>query len=1178
MTSYQSFIDQIETFLRRFYMNRMWKGLFIFLSVLTVIFVLFSTIEYFAFLPVPARKFLFWSFVLLFLAGVSFGVIYPFGQSRGWFKRMSYKEAAYYLATRYPELDDKLYNVLELNDLQKNETSVLLAAAIEQISSRFVTYRFEKQVRFASSLRYLGLLLLFFMFVLILYRINPRILGSSRRIVHYEQEFEREFPFTVHLLNPELRVPYEEDFRLEISVEGDYLPAEMYIDHGQRRILCKKSAPGRFSYTFAKVQERIAFRLESGRYKSGEYVLEVDYKPLITAMKVVLHYPAYTGRKTEMMENTLNLSVPVGTRIDWELRMDHTRRLQTGFISRKRNVDTERIPDALVEAEMEKERFFFSKQVFVSCDYFLLPEAFADLKIDTLFFTIDVLPDAYPRIEIVRSSDSLHVSRQYFWGHISDDYGFHSLIFNMECTNVRTKERWTRSDTLLGALSITEKEFTYYLDWNDFNLEPGDEITYGFVVRDNDAFYPYKAVYSPEFSYRKMSQEEMRAEVAQSAESVSGNFSLSLQSVQSFGKELKEMLRGMLSKKQFGWQDLKQVELMMEQQQQLLEKYRELKEEVRRKQELEEELGRGDEDLKEKQRQLQELMHQLLDDATLRKLQELQELMRQNAPQEKIMDALEEVRREQEQMNLDLERNMDLYLRMEFENKLQQAVSEASELREKSREITEKMNGKKLPEVEKDNLLHAQKNLEEGRRQLKETLEKVEELNQRLEKSTSFHLPDSLLEAVRKSIEKTEENLRNDKEKEAAGNQKETDDALQELADDLSAQMERIEEEDAAEDADFIRLLLKSIIRVSVQQEDLMGEIEKTRLNDPRYTDLIRRQSALNTEIRFVADSIRAISRRQPQVALATQKEVKNILAYSREALDLLLGMNNVYYRNYNIMNSRALSRQQYAMTSLNNLALLLSESLDRMQQKMNMKGNGSSKKKKKQKGQPQMSCPTPGKNNSSKPIPSMESISKQQKLSLQQMQQDLNRRIEELQQMLQKMQEKGRLQQSQQEKHIKSGETGNSVGDEVTQEKISEAFARAAARQEMIRRMVQEKLKEEKVSGSGAAGLYNSVLGDMEKTERDLVNRVLSDGLLSRQKNIETRLLEAENAELKREKDDRRESKEGGIYEPFQNDSIEMMIKKKSTGKDLLRFSYPELRPYYKKKVQDFFFQKENK
>lgn len=1176
MTSYQSFINQIETFLKRFYMNRMWKGLFLFLSVLAVVFVLFSTLEYFAFLPVPARKFLFWSFILLFVAGVSLGVVYPFGQSMGWFKRMSYREAARYLAARYPELDDKLYNVLELNDLQQKEASVLLAAAIEQISSGFLAYRFEKQVRFASSLRYLGFLLLFFMFVLILYRINPRILGSSHRIVHYEQEFEREFPFTVRLLNPELRVPYEEDFQLEISVEGDYLPAELYIEQGQRKILCKKSAPGRFSYTFAKVQGSIPFRLEGGRYRSREYVLEVDYKPLITAMKVILHYPAYTGRKTETVENTLNLSVPAGTRIDWELRIEHARRLQTFFVFRKRNVDSGKTPDVLVEAEAEKARFFFSKQVFASCDYFLLPEAFADLKIDTLSFTIDVMPDSYPRIEVVKSSDSLHVSRQYFWGHISDDYGFHSLVFNMECTNAQTEAHWTRSDTLFGALSTTEKEFTYYLDWNDLKLEPGDEITYGFVVRDNDMFYPYKAAYSPEYSYRKMLQEEMREEVARSAESVSGSFSFSLQSAQSFGKELKEMLRDMLSKKQFGWQDLKKVELMMEQQQQLREKYRELKEEIQRKQALEEELGMGDEELKEKQRQLQELMNQLLDDATMQKLQELQELMRQNAPQEKIMDALEEVRREQEQMNLDLERNMDLYLRMEFENKLQQAVSKATELREKSREITGKMNGKKIREAEKDSLLHAQKSLEEGRRQLKETLEKVDELNRRLEKSTSFHLPDSLLDAVQKSIEKTEENLRNDKEKEAAGSQKKTDEALQELADDLSAQMARIEEEDAAEDADFIRLLLKSIIRVSVQQEDLMGEIEKIRLNDPRYTDLIRRQSALNTEIRFVADSIRAISRRQPQVALTTQKEVKNILAYSREALDLLLGMNNVYYRNYNMVNSRALSRQQYTMTSLNNLALLLSESLDRMQQKMNMKGSGSSKKKKK--GQPQMSCPTPDKNNSSKPIPSMESISKQQKQSLQQMQQDLNRRIEELKKMLQQMQGQGPPQQSQQGKQVKSGESGNSVGDEVAQEKISEAFARAAARQEMIRRMVQEKLKEEKMAGSGAAGLYNSVLGEMEQTERDLVNRVLNDRLLSRQKNIETRLLEAENAELKREKDNKRESKEGGVYAPFQNDSIEMMIKKKSVGKDLLRFSYPELHPYYKKKVQDFFFQQGNK
>ena len=1177
MTScYGNFIKQMDIFLRRFYMNRFWKGLFVLLSVLTLVFVFFCILEYFAFLSVRARSFLFWSFILLVSAGSVFFLLYPFGQSRGWFKRMSYQETARYLAARYPELDDKLYNVLELNELEKKETSVLLTAAIEQISSRFLAYRFERQIRFASNFKYLGIFLLFFLCGLILYSVNPRIIRSSHRIVHYKQEFEREFPFSISILNPVLRVPYEEDFTLMIAVEGEYLPDEIRIGQEGRFLTCRKSAPDRFSYTFSKVQRRIPFRLVSGRYRSQEYVLEVDYKPLIADMKTVLHYPAYTGKKTETVTNTLDLNVPQGTRIEWELRIDHARVLRAGFVSCKPDTDREIVPEALIEARAEQSLFTFSRQVFSSCRYFLLPESFSDLPIDTLAFTIDVIPDAYPRIEVLQSTDSLHTSRRYFYGHISDDYGFHSLIFNLQCHNTQTSGEWNFRDTLFGNLPVQNKEFTYYLDWNDFNLAPGDEITYGFIVRDNDIFYPYKAAYSPEFSYRKMSQDEMRGEVERSSVSVNENFSFSLQSAQSFGKELKDMLRDMLSKKQLGWQDLKKVDLMMEQQRQLREKYQELKEEIRRKQELEDQLEAADEELKEKQRQLQELMNQLFDETTMQKLQELQELMRQNAPQEKITDVLEEIRRKQEQMNFDLERNMELYLRLEFENKLQQSVAEAGKLREKSREITEKMNLKEeWNAVRADSLLQDQKELEAGRERLEEMLESVDELNQRLEKSTSFRLPDSLLDAVRKSIDETEENIQNGKQGEASRSQENTDEVLQQLSDNLSGQMAGIEEEEASEDADFIRLLLKSIVRVSMQQEELMGEIEKTRLNDPHYTDLIRRQSALNTEIRFVADSIRAISRRQPQVALATQKETQNILGYSKESLDLLLGMNNVYYRNYNMVNSRALSRQQYTMTSLNNLALLLSESLDKMQQKMNMKGQGSPKKKK-QKGQPQMSCPTPGKNNSSMPMmPSMESMSKQQKQSLQQMQQELNRRIEELKKMLQQ-QGQGKPQESRQGRDSKPGASGNLSGDEVSEEKISEGFARAAAQQEMIRRMVQEKLQEAKKAGSGASGLYNSVLGDMEQTEKDLVNRILNDRLLSRQKNIETRLLEAENAELKREKDNRRESKEGGLYMPFESDSIETAIKKNKSGVDLLRFSYPELRPYYKKKVQDYFFKQD--
>ena len=48
-----------------------------------------------------------------------------------------------------------------------------------------------------------------------------------------------------------------------------------------------------------------------------------------------------------------------------------------------------------------------------------------------------------------------------------------------------------------------------------------------------------------------------------------------------------------------------------------------------------------------------------------------------------------------------------------------------------------------------------------------------------------------------------------------------------------------------------------------------------------------------------------------------------------------------------------------------------------------------------------------------------------------------------------------------------------------------------------------------------------------MEETEKDIVNKRISDMTLNRQQEILTRLLESEKAEREREKEERRESSE---------------------------------------------------
>ena len=93
-----------------------------------------------------------------------------------------------------------------------------------------------------------------------------------------------------------------------------------------------------------------------------------------------------------------------------------------------------------------------------------------------------------------------------------------------------------------------------------------------------------------------------------------------------------------------------------------------------------------------------------------------------------------------------------------------------------------------------------------------------------------------------------------------------------------------------------------------------------------------------------------------------------------------------------------------------------------------------------------------------------------------------------------------------------------------------------------------------------------------MEETELDLVNKKITQETINRQKDIESRLLEFENAMRERELDDKRKAETGREYENKTPKAFEDYFKAKEKEIELLKTVPPKLNPYYKKEVNDYF------
>jgi DNA repair exonuclease SbcCD ATPase subunit len=201
----------------------------------------------------------------------------------------------------------------------------------------------------------------------------------------------------------------------------------------------------------------------------------------------------------------------------------------------------------------------------------------------------------------------------------------------------------------------------------------------------------------------------------------------------------------------------------------------------------------------------------------------------------------------------------------------------------------------------------------------------------------------------------------------------------------------------------------------------------------------------------------------------------------------------------------------QFSMTSMNNLALMLDDHFDMMMQMMANAKPSAGKGKKKSKSQ-----------------------------SLSQMQQQLNQRIQELK---------------------NGGKTGK---------QLSEELARTAAEQERIRRALQEFQEKMKQQGKEMPG--GDLINKMEQSEMDLVNKQLTDQLIRRQREIETRLLEAEQSIREQEEDQERKGETAKDYNKEIPKEFEEYLRLKEKEVELLKTVPPKLYPYYKKEVNDYF------
>ena len=1175
-------ILKLDEFIRKYYKNQLIKGLLYTSGLLVAAFLFLVVAEYFAEFGTTTRTILFYSFVITSAFVLFKYIAIPVLKLNKLGEVISYDEAANIVGTHFSNINDKLLNTLQL---QRNSGSILspdlLTASINQKMEELKPIPFTSAIDISENKKYLKFALPPIALMLLVLAIKPNIItDGTERMVFHQTYFEKAAPFQFTIHNESLEAIQQQDYVLELKLNGNEIPNEVFILVDGVEHKMEKVDNVNYTYTFKNVQQDQDFVFTAAGFNSKSYELKVLPKPMLMKFDIQLSYPAYLNKKNETVSNVGDMQIPQGTKMQWVFHTKNTDQIFLNFT------------DTLVDiSKSSEDEFSFSKRMMQSMPYSIKTmNHFLKQNPDSVNYTINVVPDQVPVIDVSEKTDSLNPKNIYFSGTIKDDYGFSRLTFKYtQYTQDSTGKAIVKNgEQVMGVnkQQITQPYY-YFFDASRFELLPGDKIEYYFEVWDNDGVTGAKSAKTQTMLFKAPTIDEMNQATDKNNSEIKKDLEDGAKKAKELQKDINDLAKKLTEKKQMGYEEKKKLEDILKKQNDLKNKIEESKQENQLNNQQQQENQQLDESLLEKQKQLEQLFENIMTPEMKKLFDELNKLL-DKLDKNQVQEKLEQLKLSNKDMEKELDRTLEAFKQMEVEQKLQQAIDKLDELKNKEDALKKETDGNKenqdskdkkdenktdsnnkeqktdnkKPETSSKELEKKQDELNKQFEDLKKDLKELQEKNNALEQKNEIPQADDKQSDISKEMQNSSEQLNQNNKKKASQSQKKASDKMEEMKQQMQQAMDKMTKEEQEEDMLALRQILENLLNLSFAQEDLMTQLSKLRADNPQYLKITQTQKKLQDDSKIIEDSLLALSKRNPKISANVNREISAINMNMGKAVSELAERQQ----------SNAQMRMQYSMTSINNLALLLNENLEQAQKeakesKESKPGNGSCKKPGKGKKPSSSTKPGDGK-------PSMQ--------SMKQMQQKLNEQLAELKKQLEQGQKPGGQKPGDKPGQKPGGQKPGGQGGMGQQggqngmmpgqqgQGMSEQLAKMAAQQEALRRQMQQMM--DKIKKDGGSNPGGNIAEMMEQTEKDIVNRQISQETMKRQQDIITKLLESEKAEREREQDEQRKSNEAknqNLSNPTQFLEYKRLREKEL---ELLNTVSPSLTPYYKQKVNEYF------
>jgi hypothetical protein len=704
--------DRLHATIRRITLAEVAYGALLLAGLVAASWFLLTGLETQFWLGTTARSVLIGALAVGALALAVTFIARPLLRAAGYWGRLTETDVARRIGARYPDVSDRLLNLLDLVDGRRTDApSSLVDQAALRLGQDVEDVPFEnvedfRGVRQAGRWAIVPVVLLLGFLGLA----PSAFLDASGRLLAPATTFERPAPFRFEVQPGAARLVKGDSLRITARAVGGEAPDAVTLATrrtGEERIErtgLTSDSSGRVRHTIVNVRNAFEYRISAGSVTSRWYEVQLTERPLLENLRVRLDYPDYTRMPDRRLDaNVGDVKALPGTDVHLKTRIGGAAP-DTAFV-------------AFGSGETRPLRLDSSSHA--ASGQFTL-ERTGSYKIRLrgangvsnrapITYRKQLLADESPSISMVKPAASAELDESLEQGlrvRMADDFGFSAL--RLYWRRARSKqaepmEEFKRLRLPLRSPRQLDQEVGHL--WKlapatGLDIQPGDVIEYYVKVWDNNTVAGYQSARTETHRLRYPSRSEQYEQIDEQQSGVKESMQDALQKSQQLDEELGQLRKEMRRKRGADWSDKRKLEQLQKKQQSAEQKMKQAEQKMERMTNEMKRNSLSDEQTMKMYEELQRAMDEVNAPEMKKAMKQLRKAMK-NTNMKQMQKSLQNTQKSQQQYRRRLKRALSLLEKVKMRQQLDEVARRTQQLAEQEKRLAEQTEKRSNEEAEK---------------------------------------------------------------------------------------------------------------------------------------------------------------------------------------------------------------------------------------------------------------------------------------------------------------------------------------------------------------------------------------------------------------------------------------------------------------------------------------------